>query len=59
MDMEFDMVAAAISAILTLVFAAMIWKMPTWDTIPVMQKAVMTIIMPFLFYFVAKWRLSD
>ena len=58
MDFEFDMNAAGIAALFTLIFGAMVWLVPTWKSISFAMKLFMTILMPFLFYIVALYMVN-
>ena len=58
MDFDLDMQALPLAILFTIVFAGMIWLVPTWKVIPLWSRITMTLIMPFAFYGVAYFMIN-
>lgn len=57
-DFEFNPMALGMSALFTLILAAMIFKLSMWDRYPMQYKIIMVVLGLPIFYFIADWRLK-
>jgi len=58
MDFEFNPQAAMWGGILSALFIAMVWLVPTWQLFPFKQRIAITIFLPIIGYFMADWQLN-
>ena len=57
-DMEINWVAVGLAAGLSLVFIAMMFKVPTWDSYPLKNKVIISILLPICSYYLVNWQMN-
>ncbi len=58
LDLEFNTTAAALALVLSGIFIAMVWGIPTWDNYPTSNKVAITILLPIISYFIVLWQMN-
>lgn len=57
-DIEINYTALALAILLSGVFIAIVWGLPTWKTYPMNQKIMITILLPVMSYFIVVWQMN-